>query len=175
MLKLRNNSDHLLMPRRKKKELPFSEVMRRLKDSTMESSKRLRDYVDSQLAKDDVSSLDERVKKLLGIVNISSRKSTDMLFFVMYDIESDKVRTQVSKYLLRKGCFRIQRSIFLADAPHDTMEQIRNDLAEVQECYDNHDSILIVPISTDYLQSMKIIGKTLDIDIIMKNRNTLFF
>lgn len=98
-----------------------------------------------------------------------------MLFFVMYDIESNKVRNQVAKYLLRKGCFRVQRSIFLADLNNQDYEQIRSDLLEVQACYDNHDSIMIVPISTDFLRSMKIIGKSIDIDIIMNSKNTLFF
>lgn len=55
------------------------------------------------------------------------------------------------------------------------MDKIRSDLKEVQECYDNDDSILVVPISTDYLQAMKIIGKTIDVDIIMQTKNTLFF
>ena len=64
----------------------------------------------------------------------------------MYDIESNKVRNQVAKYLLRKGCFRVQRSIFLADLNNQDYEQIRSDLSEVQACYDNHDSIMI---STD--------------------------
>lgn len=54
-----------------------------------------------------------------------------MLFFVMYDIESNKVRYQVSKYLIKKGCFRIQRSVFLAELSHEDYSQIRSDLAEV--------------------------------------------
>ena len=93
----------------------------------------------------------------------------------MYDIESTKVRNQIVKYLLKNGCTRVQKSIFLADLPVDKYEAIRGDLTEVQQCYENNDSILIVPISTDYLQSMKIIGKTIDVDLIMKTRNTLFF
>ncbi|WP_249170570.1 hypothetical protein [Porphyromonas levii] len=48
-------------------------------------------------------------------------------------------------------------------------------LAEVQACYDNEDSILIVPISTDYLQAMKVIGAAIDVDLILKRKNTLFF
>ena len=55
------------------------------------------------------------------------------------------------------------------------LDKIRRSLTEVQECYENNDSILVVPISTDYLQSMKIIGKTIDVDIIMQTKNTLFF
>ncbi len=69
----------------------------------------------------------------------------------------------------------MQRFIFLADLNVDKYEMIRNDLTEIQSLYDNHDSILIVPISTDYLQAMKVIGKSIDVDVIMKSKNTLFF
>ncbi|MCQ2275142.1 MAG: CRISPR-associated endonuclease Cas2 [Bacteroidales bacterium] len=81
----------------------------------------------------------------------------------------------VVRYLQKKGCIRVQKSIFLADQPVAIFEQIKSDLAEVQACYDNHDSILIVPISTDYLRSMKIIGQDIALDVITKSKNTLFF
>ena len=100
-----------------------------------------------------MDSLEERVKQLLGIV--SKAKVTDMLFFVMYDIESNKVRQQIAKYLLKMGCFRVQRSIFLAELDPEKYERIRSDLTEVQSYYDNHDSILIVPVSTELIKSMK--------------------
>lgn len=98
-----------------------------------------------------------------------------MLFFVMYDIESDKVRRNVVKYLQRKGCLRVQRSIFLADLDASVCEEIKRDLAEVQAVYENKDSILVVPISTDLLKSMKVIGQNLNIDLITNTGNTLFF
>ena len=98
-----------------------------------------------------------------------------MLFFVMYDIENNKVRRYVVKYLEHKGCTRVQKSIFLADLSIEQYQDIRNDLAEVQAVYENKDSILVVPISTDYLKAMKVIGQNVDIDIIMHTRNTLFF
>ena len=120
-----------------------------------------------------MDSLEERVKQLLGLV--SKAKVTDLLFFVMYDIESNKVRQQIAKYLLKMGCFRIQRSIFLAELNSEKYERIRSDLTEVQSYYDNHDSILIVPVSTELIKSMKIIGKSIDVDIIMRTKNTLFF
>lgn len=98
-----------------------------------------------------------------------------MLFFVMYDIENNKVRRLVSKYLIDKGCFRVQRSIFLGETNNDVYTQIRNDLAEVQAAYDNQDSIIVLPISTDYLRMMKIIGQKIELDIITHSANTLFF
>lgn len=124
---------------------------------------------------EDLSSLDERIKRVIGIVNRVNRPASNMLFFVMYDIESNKVRHQVVKYLQRKGCMRVQRSIFLADLSMAEYDVIRKDLAEVQAAYENNDSILIVPISADYLRSMKVIGQKIELDIIMHNKNTLFF
>jgi CRISPR-associated protein Cas2 len=123
---------------------------------------------------EDLPSVESRIEDVLNIVKRKHDKSR-MLFFVMYDIENNKVRNQVVKYLLRKGCFRVQKSIFLADLEHAAYQDIKNDLTEVQACYENADSILVVPISTDYLQAMKIIGKNIDIDLVMKNKNTLFF
>ena len=98
-----------------------------------------------------------------------------MMFFVMYDIESDKVRRYVVKYLERQGCSRIQRSIFLANLPMEKFNEIKDDLQEVQATYDNHDSILVVPITSEYLKAMKIIGQNINVDIITHTRNTLFF
>ena len=98
-----------------------------------------------------------------------------MLFFVMYDIESNKVRNLVAKYLIRMGCTRIQKSIFLADLEPESVSKIKSDLADVQSAYENNDSILIVPVSTDELRAMKIIGQNIDMDLIVRNKNTLFF
>ncbi len=98
-----------------------------------------------------------------------------MLFFVMYDIESNKVRHLIAKYLERHGCTRIQRSIFLADLDKAIYDQIKADLTEVQSLYDNHDSIIVCPISTDQLRAMKIIGLDIAVNVITRSRNTLFF
>ena len=124
---------------------------------------------------DSIPELEDRIREILKITNNINRSATNMLFFVMYDIESNKVRNLIVKYLIKKGCTRVQRSIFLADLETTEYESIRKDLAEVQAAYENHDSILIVPISTDYLHAMKIIGQTIDLDLITHNKNTMFF
>lgn len=124
---------------------------------------------------DKLQTIDERIQKILAVTNVENRKAGNMLFFVMYDIESNKVRNLIVKYLQKKGCHRVQKSIFLADLEMEKYEEIRNDLTEVQQAYENEDSILIVPISTDLLKSMKIIGKNIEIDVITKSKNTLFF
>ena len=155
---------------KKRIELTLPQRLAKLKHAGIEGSKMISTNSPEW---EPMDSLEERVKQFLGIV--SNAKVTDMLFFVMYDIESNKVRQQIAKYLLKMGCFRIQRSIFLAELDSEKHERIRSDLTEVQSYYDNHDSILIVPVSTELIKSMKIIGKSIDVDIIMRTKNTLFF
>lgn len=124
---------------------------------------------------DDMPSLPERIRQILGIVLSNNRKPGHMICFIMYDISSNKVRTLVAKYLLGKGCTRVQKSIFMADLATDTYQAIGKNLAEIQKMYDNEDSILIVPLSEDYAKAMRIIGQQVDIDLIMHTKNTLFF
>jgi len=119
--------------------------------------------------------LDERLRTLLHIIHRKERPAQQMLFFIMYDITSNKVRTLVSRYLIQKGCTRVQRSIFLADLPSSVYETIKTDLTEVQAAYDNNDSILIVPIPLGQLEAMHVIGQDIGLSLITHQRNTLFF
>lgn len=159
---------------RKKRE-PISplEALRKLAQAGVQDSPRPTRHIDQDL--DELPSLESRISCLLGIANETSRPTTNMIFFTMYDIESNKVRRLIAKYLISKGCTRIQDSIFLADLPRPTYEEIKRDLAEVQSLYDNHDSIIVYPISTDQLHAMQVIGEQVDVDIITHKRNTLFY
>lgn len=156
----------------KKREMSLMEVLQKMRDSGLQGSKVITEGNDDWKG---LGSVEDRVSHILGLVRRDNRKVTDMLFFVMYDIESNKVRRHVSKYLERMGCFRVQRSIYLADLPSEKYNKIRTDLTEVQSFYENKDSILVVPVSTDMLRSMRVIGQSLDVDIIMRTKNTLFF
>lgn len=157
---------------KKRKEIGFVEMMRKFYRSGIEGSPPPNS---KNVNYEDLPSLQERADKILGIVNTDKRPASNMIFFVLYDIENNKVRRYVAKYLLKMGCSRVQRSVFLADLPNDRYNKIRNDLAEVQAAYDNVDSILVVPISTDLLTSMRVIGQTIDIELITNKKNTLFF
>ena len=155
------------MPR-KKKQLSFAERVEKLYSSGLPRNKPPVGSIDNLV------SIEQRIQEILGIIN-KKHNQLRMTFFVMYDIENNKVRNQVVKYLLQRGCMRIQKSIFLADLAHEIYTQINDDLAAVQACYENNDSIIVCPISVDYLRALRIIGKNVDVDIVLKNRNTLFF
>ena len=158
--------------RKKAQPLPYIEVLRKLARAGVAHSPEINRQVGNI---EGLPTLQQRVNHVLGIVNLPQRKPTNMLFFVMYDIESDKVRRHVAKYLERKGCTRVQRSIFLADLDTADYQEIKTDLAEVQSLYDNHDSIIVCPVSTDQIRAMQIIGEDISIDVIIRSRNTLFF
>lgn len=157
--------------RKVKTAVSYIEILKKLRDAGVKDSPEINRTPNDI---DYLPTLQERVDNVLGIVNKPYRQVGNMLFFVMYDIESNKVRYNIVKYLIKKGCTRIQKSIFLADLSHEVYDSIKNDLAEIQALYDNHDSI-ICPISTDLLKSMKVIGQSINIDIITRNKNTLFF
>ena len=105
----------------------------------------------------------------------NERGNTEMLFFVMYDIDNAKIRRYIVNYLLRKGCHRVQKSIFLANLPIEEYRQIRDDLLKARACYNGDDSIFVVPVSAENLKSMSVMGKPLKLDVIMKSKSTLFF
>lgn len=160
------------MPRKKKTPLSFVEEMAKLRAAGLDQNPVPNRSIEGI---DQLPSLEERLKLIFNIIENKKRTASQMLFFVMYDIESNKVRRHVVKYLERQGCTRVQKSIFLADLPVGKYEQIKTDLTEVQACYENFDSILVVPISTDYLKAMKVIGQSINVDVITKTKNTLFF
>lgn len=159
------------MPRKKRPPLSLAEQMSRLREAALPEAK----PAIASGEELELGSIEARVRQLLGIVERQKKNRDRMLFFVMYDIESNKVRALVHKYLKRKGCTPIQRSIFLADTSIEVYDEIKADLAAVQEAYANNDSIIVLPVSTDYLRMMKIIGQKIEVDVITHSRNTLFF
>lgn len=161
------------MPRKPKPPITLTEQMQKIINARIKLPPITAENEDPE--EKQIESLDFRIKRILGIINDTRLKDNHMVFFVMYDIKSNKVRRLVFKYLQRKGCTPIQRSIFLAEAPVETFREIQEDLAAVQQAYENKDSIIVLPVTTDYLRMMKIIGQHIEVDIITHNKSTIFF
>jgi CRISPR-associated protein Cas2 len=102
------------------------------------------------------------------------RKIDDMYAFIMYDIEDDKIRKQVAKYLLKNGCHRVQKSVYLAGIKRKKFNKIYQTLKEINSMYDNEDSLFFVPIGEDILNNMKILGQNIDFELVTNPGNTLF-
>ena len=120
-------------------------------------------------------SLEQRVAKILNhLAQYKSKTRGDMLYFVMYDIENDKVRTRIAKYLIKKGCMRVQKSIYLAKTSSAVYQEIADALRDINAMYKNNDSIFLLPVPEDKLRHMRIIGKNVDIELVTKPPNVLF-
>jgi len=159
------------MARKKRVPLTLSEKLHKIKAAGLKPLRSPNRFDPSQ---DKIDNLEERIERILSIYH-KTKNAWDMIYFVMYDIENTKVRTQIAKYLKKNGCVRVQRSVFLASSSREKFTEIHQTLKQVQEFYDNNDSIVVVPVSADSLRSMKVIGQQLSIDLALGNRNTLFF
>jgi CRISPR-associated endonuclease Cas2 len=118
----------------------------------------------------------ERVQKILSMNQKAKKiKPGEIYFFVFYDIEHNKVRGRIAKYLLRMGCERMQKSVYLALLNRTVYEDMKQTLAEIQAMYDNNDSIVFLPVGTEQVENMKLIGKNLEFSLTFEQTGTLFF
>ncbi len=120
--------------------------------------------------------IDKKMKKLTEWLSITRRRKTKyMLYMIMYDIENNKIRTHIAKYLIKKGCMRIQKSVYIAKGTSREMKEISQILYEINAAYANNDSIFVLPIPQEKFNNMKVIGKNMSFEIITKPKNVLIF
>jgi CRISPR-associated endonuclease Cas2 len=160
------------MPKPKKIELTLKHRLERMQKAGIlkTSGTSMNNGDDDMLAP-----LPDRIKTILGIVRHKPQKATTMNYLIMYDIENNKVRKLVSKYLEKQGCIRIQKSVFMANTDHPKFNDIHGTLKDINTFYENTDSIILVPVNVADVRSMKLIGSNVNIDILVEPPNTLFF
>lgn len=161
------------MGRPKKVEYDLAEKLQRIQDAGLLSSQA--NDTTEPLEHREGDRLQDRIRALLQLVKDPSKNKYEMIYMVMYDIEDNRVRTHIAKYLLSKGCIRIQKSVYLARTHQKIFQEIKETLKEVQDAYDNEDSILLVPVQSSSVSSMKIIGKDIQIESLIDPPNTLFY
>ena len=163
------------MSRPKKVTYDLAEKLRRIREAGLRSVTPEEEAFSLPADTDETDTLQERIRSLLQLVRDPSKNKYDMIYLVMYDIEDNRVRTHIAKYLLSKGCIRIQKSVYMARTHQKVFQEIKDTLKEVQEAYDNADSILLVPVQSSSVSSMKIIGKDIQIESLIDPPNTLFY
>jgi len=97
-----------------------------------------------------------------------------MICFIMYDIEHNKIRNHIARYLIRKGCMRVQKSVFIVQTERKKLDEMHKTLKEVQAMYANDDSIFFLPVTDSELNALKVIGKNVDFEMVTDQKNTLF-
>ena len=162
------------MPKPPKKEFDLKERIERLKAAGFTFLSAPKEGSASGSEEMQIKPLTERIQFILKIIQNNPIKSTTMNYLILYDIEKDKVRNLIAKFLLQNGCIRIQKSVFLAHTDNKKFDEIRKTLKEINEVYDNEDSIIMVPMNVSDARSMKLIGRNVNIDQIVDPPNTVF-
>lgn len=103
------------------------------------------------------------------------KNSEDMYCFILYDIENNKIRRILSKFLEKKGCIRIQKSVFFAKIHRKLFKEIKDVICDLQQCYENQDTIIMLPVGEDLLNNMHCIGQNFDMELLTKEKHTLIF
>lgn len=118
--------------------------------------------------------LPERVERLLDLIKKPMQTiKGEILCMAMYDIEDNKVRVLLAKYLLRTGFIRIQKSVYVGRLLRKNLRKLQADLAEVNELYENADSIIILPLHGESLADGKIIGKEVNLSMLLTRPNVI--
>jgi len=159
------------MAKPKKKEFDLKERIKKIKKAGLLAEPE-RESVAS--GEDELQPLGSRIEQMLRILQGKPVKSTTMNYLIMYDIQNNKVRNLVAKYLLKNGCVRVQKSVFLVHSDHKKFDDIRQTLVEINDVYENNDSIILVPLNISDARSMKLIGKNVNIEQIIDSPNTVF-
>lgn len=68
-----------------------------------------------------------------------------MLIWVIYDIESDKIRNRVAKACKNSGLYRVQKSVFLGTLEDNQFDELRLRLEDMVDL--EKDSVYMFPMS----------------------------
>lgn len=118
-----------------------------------------------------ILSMDNLVKTFQEPISL---KPGYQLALIMYDIEDHKVRRYVAKYLERMGYVRIQKSIFFGNIQRKLHQRVHKVLKEVNQSYENGDSLLFLPVGTDQITNLKMVGKNINFEIVVSPPESVF-
>ena len=102
------------------------------------------------------------------------KRPEEMYCFIYYDIENNKIRRMVARLLEKQGCIRVQKSVFFARIHRRRYRELTDLLRQIQQLYENTDSIMLLPVGEDMLNSLQVIGKSFDLEGLTAPRNTVF-
>lgn len=147
-----------------KPEITFPERLRRLREAGLQTQTQQGYMREQDRTLPDLAERVRRIERFLA--KQRENNENDMLFFVMYDIEDHRVRRHLAKYLIKNGCTRMQKSVFLGSAEPKRYREIAETLEEVNSMYANGDSILILPVTKENMVQLNVIGKDLNFKMV---------
>ncbi|MEO1411404.1 MAG: CRISPR-associated endonuclease Cas2 [Bacteroidota bacterium] len=86
------------------------------------------------------------------------------MLLVSYDIQDDRIRTQIAKTLIRHGLYRVQFSVFMGDLKERTSQKLWQNLVQWtnDKNWASTDTILRLPLHQYTEENLSILGKEPD-------------
>lgn len=98
-----------------------------------------------------------------------------MVYMICYDITNNKLRKKIADYLEERGCQRVQKSVFMGEMHAKQSKKLHQTLLDIQEVFGEDDTIIMMPVSESNVQSMKMIGREVDMAFSLSRQNVLLF
>lgn len=98
-----------------------------------------------------------------------------MLKLICYDIENNRLRTGVAKYLEQQGLVRLQYSVFAGTLNNEQWQKLWNRVALLYEkrCGE-HDTIYCILLSKAAFKKMRSLGEKPDNKFVLDEIDVLF-
>lgn len=113
-------------------------------------------------------------EEIFQILHLNFDNPRAMNCFIFYDIEDNRLRVKLAKYLLEKGCQRVQKSVYLANISKKIYDEIFETFQELEEVFNPMDSIFMVPIGEYHLAEMRMVGKDVDMQFSRSQQHVIF-
>ena len=95
-----------------------------------------------------------------------------MLIWLLYDIKNNKNRNKISSICKNFGMFPIQKSVFLGIVDSDRKDIFLDNLKSNTE---ETDSIIILHTTKNNVKDSIVLGKKLEFDLALREKNLIFF
>ncbi len=95
-----------------------------------------------------------------------------MLIWILYDIKNNINRNKVFSICKNFGMFQIQKSVFLGILDEDRKDIFLENLKNNME---KEDSIVILPTTKNNIKNSIVLGKEIDFDLPLREKQLMFF
>ena len=95
-----------------------------------------------------------------------------MIVWVMYDIQDDKARKEISKICKQEGLYRVQYSVFLGTLTPNEKDSLT---LRCEQCLDEEvDSLYVFPMSKEELKQTVLLGQAFDKKLVSDEVKEMF-
>ncbi len=96
-----------------------------------------------------------------------------MIYWVMYDVKNDRIRSKIAKACEKIGLYRVQYSVFLGTLERSHVDSLQLQIEDLIN--EKTDSVYIFPMSKDELKQTVLLGQAFDKKLITDEVQALFF